>query len=83
MKRYYFTVALPKMLYAVDLFLTSPSHRAKGSTGFITKFAQVHQQALISISGAMSTTATDAMEAHANVPAVKILVRRKLAKEAL
>jgi hypothetical protein len=71
------------MLYTADLFFIPASNRTKGTTGIINKLTQVHRQALISITGAMNTTATDVMEAHANIPPFRVLVKRKVGKEAL
>ena len=65
---FYFTIALPKMLYTADLFLITGSKKTKGMVGFINKLARVHRQALLSITGAMNTTAMATLEAHANIP---------------
>jgi hypothetical protein len=40
MKQFYYTVALPKMLYAADLFLIPESSRTKGTIRYITKMAR-------------------------------------------
>ena len=79
---FYFTIALPKMLYAADLFLTTGSKKTKGTVGFINKLARVHRQALLSITGAMNTTATATLEAHTNIPPFRTIVKYKLLREA-
>lgn len=83
MTTFYFTVALPKMLYATDLFLIPDSKKTKGPVGFINKLARVHRQALLSITGAMNATATATLETHANIPPFHIIVKHKILREAI
>ena len=79
--RLYQSVAVPRILYAADTFLapirTVEGRRAKtGSVGHIKKLAQVQRQAVIIITGAMRTAATDALEAHLRVLPMDLLVDR-------
>ena len=83
MTTFYFTTALPKMLYAADLFLIPGSKKTKGTAGYINKLARVHRQALLSITGAMNTTATVTLEAHANILPFRVIERQKILREAL
>ena len=67
------------MLYAVDMFLTPLSRPAsakqsQGSVGTIAKLSQVQWEALILITGAMCTTATDIMTAHADLLPFPLLI---------
>jgi len=39
MRQFYIAVALPKILYAADIFLIPESKHNKGTKGFITKLA--------------------------------------------
>lgn len=47
MRRYYLTVALPKMLYAADIFLANGIAGSKGAKGMIRKLAKVQREAAI------------------------------------
>ena len=75
----YLAVAIPSMLYAVDTFIT-PLHkpdgtrRSSGSVGAVKKLSRVHREALILITGAMRTTATDIMNAHADLLPFPLLI---------
>ena len=40
MQKYYLTVAVPKMLYAADIFLVPATKRSKGIKGHINKLAE-------------------------------------------
>jgi ribonuclease HI len=75
-RRVYTAVCLPKMLYAAELWapphrrrLTKGQHvpRDREPSGIIAKMASVQRRALISIAGAMRTTATSVLEAHLNI----------------
>ena len=83
MLKFYYTVALLKMLYAADVFLVPESNVTKGTAGFTRKLARIHRQALIATTGALNTTATDFMEMHAHVPTFKALLKDKLHREAM
>lgn len=80
-RRLYFSIAIPAMLYAADVFLV-PLHqiagktRMQGSVGAIRKLGRVHRQALLMMTGAMKTTATDILEAHTNVPPFPLIVEK-------
>ncbi|OBZ69759.1 hypothetical protein A0H81_10502 [Grifola frondosa] len=78
-KRLYLAVAVPSMLYAVDIFLTPVrmlpgGKRLHGSVGAVRRLERVQRQALIIMTGAMRTTATDIMCAHANLLPFTLLV---------
>jgi hypothetical protein len=72
MRQLYLAVALPKMLYAVDLWFRplfvgdgdTPQH---GSISVVRRLCRVQRIAALSITGAMRTTATDVLEAHAKL----------------
>ncbi|ETW79491.1 hypothetical protein HETIRDRAFT_428025 [Heterobasidion irregulare TC 32-1] len=70
------------MLYGVDIFLSPPSREGKGSKGMIEKLARVQRQAAIHITGAMRTTATDILDAHADLLPFSLLVDKKCHDEA-
>jgi ribonuclease HI len=79
MRQLYCAVAIPKFTYAADIWFT-PVHRAEGgkratgSVGVVRKLTSVQRLATIAITGAMRTTASDTLEAHANVQPIELLL---------
>ena len=81
-------IAVPRMLYAADIFLTPvdsrPEHgRTSGSVGHIAKLARVQRTAAIHATGAMRTTATDVLDAHADLLPFHILINQICHRSAL
>ena len=82
MRQLYIAVALPRMLYAADIFLppmaADPTRggdkRRRGGQATLTKLTSVQRKAAIAISGAMSTTAGDAAEIHAGLLPMRLYV---------
>ncbi|OJA18739.1 hypothetical protein AZE42_12536 [Rhizopogon vesiculosus] len=79
MRQLYQAVALPKMLYAADLWF-SPILRENtnslqhGSIGVAKRISSIQRIATLAITGALRSTATDVLEAHANLlPAILLL----------
>lgn len=79
MRQLYQAVAVPKMLYAVDLWF-SPVYQEgtdtlqRGSVGVAKRISSVQRIAALAITGAMRSTATDVLETHANLlPATLLL----------
>ena len=79
-RQLYLSIAIPRMFYAADIFLTpqqnagsrrlsSPNNRA-----VMNKMAAIQRRAAIMITGAMKTTATDILELMANLLPFRILV---------
>ena len=61
--KFYLAVAVPRMLYAADLFLVPSTHQSKVTKGYINKHARIQRQAALPITGAIKTTATDTLDA--------------------
>ena len=76
MTEFYLAVAVPRMLYAADLFLVPGTSQSKGTKGHINKLARIQRQAALAITGAMKTTATDTLDAHANLLPFPLLVSK-------
>jgi hypothetical protein len=80
MRQLYQAVAIPKMIYAADLWF-SPAYRdgsdtpQKGSLGTAKRLTSVQRIALLTITGAMRSTATDLLEVHANVLPITLLLQ--------
>ncbi|PSR72425.1 hypothetical protein PHLCEN_2v11706 [Hermanssonia centrifuga] len=80
LQQLYFMIAIPSMLYVVDVFLTPirtgavSSTKRTGSVSAIQRLATVHRQAAMMMTGAMRTTATDVMEVHACILPFPLLV---------
>jgi hypothetical protein len=80
LRRLYISVALPKIMYAADIFLNPATSRKSGNKNgrsgkaTINRLASIHRQAAIIITGAMRTTAADTLEAHTNLLPMRVLV---------
>jgi len=80
MRQLYQAVAVPKMLYAADLWF-SPMYRTgmnslqRGSIGVARRLSSIQRIAAIAIMGAMKSTASDIMEAHANLLPTSLLLQ--------
>jgi hypothetical protein len=83
MRRFYLSIAVPRMLYAADIWLAPPVPNKQGSNGHIAKLATVQRQAALGITGAMRTTATDIVNAHANLPPFEIVIHQLLHRATL
>ncbi|KAG2737855.1 hypothetical protein P692DRAFT_201666277, partial [Suillus brevipes Sb2] len=73
MRKLYKGVVIPKMLYAADIWCTDLISKGRGKSGgrgargFASQMARVHRMATILTTGAMRSTATDLLDAHANI----------------
>ena len=72
MRQLYTSVAIPKLLYTVDvwftpLYTTDNDETHQGSITAAKKLNKVQCITLLSMTGALRTTATDILEAHANL----------------
>jgi hypothetical protein len=79
MRQLYTAVAIPKFTYAADIWFTpvrrlAGRKKATGSVGVVRKLTSVQRIATIAITGAMKTTATDVLEAHANILPIELLL---------
>jgi len=77
-RRFYITVAIPRMLYAADLFLTPQTDQTKGTKGFINRLGRVQHQAALHATGALSMAPTDSLDAHADLLPFPLLVEKLL-----
>ena len=80
LRRLYKAVAIPKAAYAADVWFTpiqSPpgAKRRTGSVWAANRLTRVQRQAAIAITGCFRTTATDYVEAHANLMPVELLLK--------
>ena len=72
MRHLYTSIALPKLLYTIDVWFT-PIHSndnndiRRGSITAAKKLNQVQRIVLLSMTGALRSMATDVLEAHANL----------------
>ncbi|KAF5381383.1 hypothetical protein D9615_008435 [Tricholomella constricta] len=79
MERLFTAVAVLKFAYAADGWYTpirrQPQHkRDSGSVGPAKRMAKIQRLALIAITGSMRSAPTDALELHANLPPVDLLL---------
>ena len=79
MRQLYHAVAIPQFTYAADVWYTPITRaawgtRASGLVGATKCLESVQRIAVTAITGALRTTATDVMEAHANIPLIELLM---------
>jgi len=76
MRQYYISVAMPRMLYAADLFLIPKSTHSKGTKGFVSKLARVKRQVTLHITGSMKSTPTYILDTCADLLLFHLLVEK-------
>jgi hypothetical protein len=82
MRKLYLAIAVPRMLYGADLFLTpyrrnntiAPATQPSYNTTLIKAMATIQRKAAIMITGAMKTTSAAALDAMANILPFHLLV---------
>ena len=72
MRQLYIAVALPKITYGLDIWYIPPSKKAgqtknSGSAGALRQLQKVQRIASLAINGALRTTPTDFLDAHAGL----------------
>ena len=81
MRLLYKVIDVARMLYAADVFLTPTTGQAggtkvRGSMGITKRLARVQRMASMLITGAMHSTATDVLDAHADLLPFPLLVNQ-------
>jgi hypothetical protein len=81
MRKLYISVAIPKILYAADVWITPMYEKdnglqTRGSTGVLKSLLRVQRQAALAITGAICSTPTDLLEAMADLMPMDILVQK-------
>ena len=76
MCQYYNAVAVPRMLYAADVFLIPGTEKNKGIKGYINKLARIQRQTAIAMTGMMKTTANNTLDVHANLLPFHLLISK-------
>ena len=88
-RQLYMAAAVPAMLYGASVWLTpirrsgSRGTKSKGSIGTANKLSRVQRMAATHITGALRTTATDVLEAHADLLPMDLLIDKHCYREAL
>lgn len=81
MRQMYQAVALPKMIYAADVWYTPPhippgKTRRVGSVTVLREIQQIQRQGTLAITGALRSTATDILDLHANVLPIELQLKK-------
>ena len=87
-RQLYRTVAIPKMTYAASVWFQPMLHAGspnsvRGSKGIAAKMTQIQRTAALAITGAMRTSPTDSIEAHANLLPIPLLLQSLLFRSSL
>src|ERR1700679_3602647 len=81
MRQLYVSVALPKITYGIDIWYTPPfkligHFRNSGSVGALRQLQKTQRIATLAITGALRTTPTDTLDAHAGVLPLEFALQR-------
>ena len=87
-RRLYISMAIPRIFYGANVFLTPTQHKPgatlkKDNRAIITRLTSIQRRAAIMITGAMSSTPGDLLDAHADLIPIPILVDKMLQQAAL
>jgi ribonuclease HI len=77
MRQLYMAVAIPKMTYGAEVWYTPPikpigAARNAGSVGALKGLQKTHRIAILAINGALRTTLTDLLDAHAGTLPIEL-----------
>jgi ribonuclease HI len=77
-RHFYLAVAVPRMLYAASIWLTPPpqTRGIRQSKGIMNKLQSIQRKAAILVTGAMRTSPTDSLDAHANLLPLPLLAAK-------
>jgi len=81
MYQLYIMVALPKILYGIDIWYTPPHQKpgkkcCSGSIGPLRKLESSQHIATLAITGALRTTPSDALNVHANILPMDLMLEK-------
>jgi hypothetical protein len=81
MQQFYTSVIVPKILYAADVWITPlnkppNAKRTTGSVSIIKRLASIQRIATLAITGAMRSTATNVLDAHAFILPMHLAIHR-------
>ena len=81
MRQLYTMVAIPKMTYAIDVWLMPPrkwdgAKRYTGSINITNRFATLQRMATLAVTRAMHTTATDVLDLHVGLLPMHLALHR-------
>jgi len=88
MRQLYTAIAIPRMSYAAEVWFVLPHKRSEsskkkmGSVKFTQKLQSAQRRAVITMLGAMRTTAGDVLNAHAFLPPPHLLFLKVLTRAA-
>jgi ribonuclease HI/endonuclease/exonuclease/phosphatase family metal-dependent hydrolase len=83
-RQLYLAVAIPRIFYAADVCLVAETRKGRvGGAGLIARLSSIQRKAAIAITGAMRSTATDSLNAHANLFPIPVLIDKLRARAAL
>lgn len=88
-RQLYLSIAVPRFTYAADVWFTpvtpsaSQGKKRQGSTGFAKRLARIQSTAARAILGALRSTPTDSLDAHANLLPMHLLMNEACHRAAI
>jgi len=76
LRKFFISVAVLKMMYTTDLFLTPGSQKTKGMKGAIRKLAKIQRQVTLHITRALRSAPTDVVNACTDVLPFHLCVKK-------
>ncbi|KAJ6480186.1 hypothetical protein C8R45DRAFT_832236, partial [Mycena sanguinolenta] len=78
MRRFYLGACVPHMLYAADIFLNPHTFKLSHSANraILAKLRTIQRRAVLAVTGVLSLTPPDVLDAYANLLPVRFLVER-------
>ena len=88
MRRLYVSTALPRIMYGGDVFLTPTQHRPgamleKNNQAIVRQLASIQRRVAILITSGMASSLADALDVHAHLLPVHLLIDKVLYRAAL
>jgi hypothetical protein len=66
-RQFYIAVALPHMLYAASIFIKPHTEHTKRTSSTIKLLTRIQHQAVVLITGALHSTATEILDTHSHL----------------
>jgi ribonuclease HI len=82
-RRFFISIAVPRIFYAASVWLTPPSSDFRQSRGILRRLSSIQRQAALLATGALPSTASDSLNAHADLLPLPLLASRIAFRESV